>query len=390
MTNKNLPQQILAKLEQVLPKEQRPLALHEPRFRGNEWNYVKETIDSGWVSSVGKFVDRIESDLAKFTESKFAIACVNGTAALHMCLKIAGVDTKDEVLLPTLTFVATANAIAYCGAIPHFVDSESKTLGVNAEKLDAYLAQISELRANECINRTTGRRIRALVVMHTFGHPVDLDAIAEICQKYRIVLVEDAAESLGTYYKGRHVGNHGLVSALSFNGNKIVTSGGGGAILTNDPQLAKLAKHITTTAKKSHAWKYEHDYIGFNYRMPNINAALGCAQLEELPAFLRSKRNLAEKYLSAFANFPGAKILREPEFAKSNYWLNALILDKPDFHLRDEILKCAHEAKILARPAWELLHSLDIYRDCPAMDCTEADRLRNSIINLPSSAFIDE
>ena len=257
----------------------KPVGLHEPTFDGNEWKYLKECLDSSYVSSVGKFVDQFEENLAEYTGAKYAISVVNGTSALHIALKLAGVQPGDEVLVPALTFIATANAVSYCGATPHFVDSEEHTLGIDASKLRSYLNLIVDVEFNQSINKVTGKVIRAIVPMHTFGHPSDLDALLSISNDFNIVLVEDAAESLGSYYKGQHTGTFGLLSATSFNGNKTITTGGGGAILTNDEWLAKRAKHLTTTAKKAHQWEYDHDEIGYNYRMPNINAALGCAQL---------------------------------------------------------------------------------------------------------------
>jgi perosamine synthetase len=377
---------IVDALKSVLPKNIEKVALHEPSFTGNEWTYVKECIDTGWVSSVGKFVDRIEKQLSEYTGVKYAVAVVNGTAALQVSLKLVGVERNDEVLIPTLTFVATANAVSYLGAIPHFVDSDELTLGLDPHKLGDYLKEIAEVRNGYCFNKQTGRRIKAVVPMHTFGHPVDMDPLVEICNQFRIEIVEDAAESLGSYYKGQHTGNLGKVSAISFNGNKIVTTGGGGAILTNDETLGKLAKHLTTTAKVPHKWAYSHDQIGFNYRMPNINAALGCAQLENLPTFLEKKRLLATKYQQAFSNVRGASFFVEPAFAKSNYWLNAILINKANINERDEVLKVTNDAGIMTRPAWTLMHNLDIYKSCPKMtDLTIAESIEQRLINIPSS-----
>ncbi len=269
-----------------------PVALHEPRFAGNEWVYLKECLDSTFVSSVGKFVDRFESELAAYTGAKHAVAMVNGTAALHIALRLAGVRPDDEVLVPTITFVATANAVTYCGALPHFVESEERTLGVDPVALREYLQRTTECRGDHCVNRATGRVIRALVPMHTFGHPVDIERLCAIARDFRLALIEDAAESLGSTVGERHAGTFGVMGTLSFNGNKTITTGGGGAILTNDRVLAGRAKHLTTTAKVPHRWEYLHDEIGYNYRLPNLNAALGCAQLEQLPAFLSAKRRL--------------------------------------------------------------------------------------------------
>jgi len=382
---------IIKALNTVLPAGGGPVSLHEPSFGGNEWKYVKECLDTGWVSSVGKFVDRFEQELAGYTGVKRAIAVVNGTAALHVCLKLVGVEQGDEVLIPTLTFIATANAVSYCGAIPHFVDSDEATLGLDPQKLDLYLEEITEVRPTGCFNKRTGRRIKAVLPMHTFGHPVDLDPLVEVCRRYQLELVEDAAESLGSYYKGRHTGNWGKVSALSFNGNKVVTTGGGGAILTNDEQLGRMAKHLTTTARVPHKWSFIHDQIGFNYRLPNINAALGCAQLEQLPEFINNKRKLAENYRQAFTGINGIRFFTEPSFAKSNYWLNALLLNKDFANQRDSLLDATNSLGIMTRPAWMLMHELEIYRACPKMDSLSvSEDIEQRLINIPSSAKLGE
>ncbi len=389
MSNLKLdPNAVVSALAGVLPTGRATIGLHEPLFKGQEWAYVKECIDTGWVSSVGKYVDKFEQKLAEFTGVKRAIAVVNGTLALHVCLKLVDVQPGDEVLIPTLTFVATANAVVYCGAIPHLVDSESATLGVDPGKLADYLGDIAEMRGQECFNKKTGRRIRALVAMHTFGHPVDLDPIVELCAKFKLELIEDAAESLGTSYKGRHTGNWGRASSLSFNGNKIITTGGGGAILTNDEALGNLAKHLTTTAKEPHKWEFNHDQIGFNYRLPNINAALGCAQLEQLPGFIESKRALAEKYRVALAPLSGLKFFSEPVFARSNYWLNAIVLDEQYSSQRNDLLELAHMRGLLVRPAWTLMHRLPMFQNSPKMDLSTAESLQSRIINIPSSASL--
>lgn len=381
---------IIEGIKNTIPLEKDFIALHEPHFAGNEWEYVKECLDTGWVSSVGKFVDRFEQQLAEFTGACRAVAVVNGTAALHICLKLAGVMPGDEVLVPALTFIATVNAVNYCGAVPHFVDSEERTLGLNPGKLAVYLNEAAEVRPEGCFNRQTGRRIKAVVPMHTFGHPVDLDPLAELCMRYKLELVEDAAESLGSYYKGRHTGNWGKLAALSFNGNKVITTGGGGAVLTNDESLGKLAKHITTTAKLPHKWEFNHDMAGYNYRLPNINASLGCAQMERLPEFIRRKRALAESYRLAFAEVEGVRFFSEPDFALSNYWLNVLLLDKEFAGERDSILELSNRLGIMTRPAWTLMHKLPMYRECPGMDLSVAEDLERRIINIPSSAFLGE
>lgn len=380
---------VLAAVRTVLPADGKSfIPLHEPSFAGNEWTYVKECLDTGWVSSVGKFVDRFEEELAAYTGVKRAVAVVNGTAALHICLLLAGVKADDEVLIPTLTFIATANAVSYCGAVPHFVDVEERTLGVDAAKLSAYLEEATEQREGNCFNLTTGRRITALVPMHTFGHPVDLDPLLELCRRFNITLIEDAAESLGSSYKGRHTGQWGLLSALSFNGNKTITTGGGGAILTNDEELGRLAKHLTTTAKTSHRWEFKHDMVGYNYRMPNINAALGCAQLEQLPAFLAAKRALAECYGRAFAKISGIRFFSEPDNCRSNYWLNTLLLDEEYAGQRDLLLQATNDAGIMTRPVWTLMNRLPMFAACPQMDLTVSRSLEQRLINVPSSAAL--
>jgi perosamine synthetase len=379
-------QRIVDAVRSVLGPAERFIPLHEPEFRGNEWAYVKDCLDTGWVSSVGAYVDRIERDLAAITQSNHAIACVNGTAALHICYLLAGVTRGDEVLVPALTFVATVNPLAYLGATPHFVESCPQTLAVDPEALDAHLGEIAEIREGQCFNRTTGARIAALVVTHIFGHAADLDALAEVARKWHIALIEDAAEGLGTRYKGQHVGNHGLLSAVSFNGNKIITTGGGGAVLTNDAELARRAKHLTTTAKVPHPWNFVHDEVGFNYRMPNINAALGCAQLEQLPDMLVRKRALAERYKQAFARMNDVEFVGNPADSDSNVWLNAIALRGLDLDARDVILKQLNDANYMSRPIWTLMHRLPMYADCPRAALPQAERLEREIINLPSSA----
>jgi perosamine synthetase len=378
-----LAEQVVTALRSVLGSG--PAMLHEPSFAGNEWNYLKECLDSTFVSSVGKFVDRFELDLANFTGAKHAVAVVNGTAALHIALKLAGVKDGDEVLIPSLTFVATANAVTYCNATPHFVDSEERTLGLDARKLRDYLASFTEQRAGQCVNRQTGRVIRALVPMHTFGHPVDVEGVLALAHDFNLALVEDAAESLGSVYHGQHTGTFGLLGTLSFNGNKTITTGGGGAILTNDPTLARHAKHLTTTAKLPHAWEFLHDKIGYNYRMPNLNAALGCAQLEQLPDMLAAKRALFQRYQTAFATVKGITLITEPEHCQSNYWLQTLQLENDSRSLRDAILSVTNESGFMTRPVWSLMHKLEHFRDCPRSPLPIAESLELRLINIPSS-----
>lgn len=363
-----------------------PVALHEPCFDGNEWQYLKECLDSTFVSSVGKFVDRFESELAAYTGARHAVAVVNGTAALHVALQLAGVQSGDEVLTPALTFVATANAVSYCGAIPHFVDCEEVTLGMSAGALREHLSSIAEVRQGVSVNRQTGRRIRAILPMHTFGHPSDIDGLLAVARDFHLSFVEDAAESLGSLYHGRHTGTFGAMGTLSFNGNKTITTGGGGAILTNDPQLARQAKHLTTTAKIPHRWAYEHDDIGYNYRMPNLNAALGCAQLERMPDFLAAKRRLFEAYSESFAGVAGMSIVGEPVGSTSNFWLQTLKLDEADGVQRDSILAASNDAGYMTRPVWAPVHTLQPYIDCPRMPIPITQSLERRLINLPSSA----
>jgi perosamine synthetase len=362
--------------------------LHEPQFNGNEWKYLKECLDSTYVSSVGKFVDRFESDLAAFSGVRYAVAMVNGTCALHIALQLAGVKPGDEVLVPALTFVATANAVSYCGATPHFVDSEESTLGVDPNALREYLQAITEIRGGQCINLNTGCVIRALVPMHTFGHPVDIEGVLAVARDFGLALVEDAAESLGSTYQQRHTGTFGLMGVLSFNGNKTITTGGGGAILTSDEELAKRAKHLTTTAKVLHRWDYVHDEIAYNYRLPNINAALGCAQLEQLEEILKAKRKLFERYKTAFENIPQMSIVDEPASCRSNYWLQALLLDESVSSERDTLLAATNDAGLMTRPVWTLMHRLLPYQKCPKMRLAVAESLEKRLINLPSSNYL--
>ncbi|MGC8490867.1 MAG: LegC family aminotransferase [Syntrophobacteraceae bacterium] len=386
MIGSDLAENISEIISGIVPAGSTKTSLHEPLFIGNEWRCVKECLDSGWVSSAGQYVDRFEKAIAQFTGAKHAIAVVNGTAALHTCLLLAGVERGDEVIVPALSFVATANAVTYCGAVPHFADSEISTLGLSPARLEDYLKAISEVRSKRCINKETGRWIKAVVPMHTFGHPVDLEHLSELCARFNLTMVEDAAESLGSYYKGRHTGLWGKLGALSFNGNKIVTTGGGGAILTDDGDIARLAKHLTATAKLQHPWAFYHDATGFNYRIPNINAALGCAQLEQLPNFLEAKRALAKHYSQALAATEGVCFFTEPGGCKSNYWLNTLLLDKADPRLRDAIIESLGERGIQARPAWTPLHRLPMHASCPRTDLSVAEDLEARIINIPSSA----
>ena len=362
------------------------IALHEPRFSGREQEYLKDCIDSTFVSSVGKYVDRFEQDLAAYTGAKYAIATVNGTAGLHAALVLAGVTSGDEVITQPLTFVATVNAIKYCGAEPCFVDVDRGTMGLSPDALRSFLEESAVLEDGLCRNRVTGRVIRAVVPMHTFGHPARIDEIVAICEEYQLVVVEDAAESLGSRYKDQHTGTFGHMGVFSFNGNKIITCGGGGAIVTDDETLARKAKHITTTAKVPHKWEYDHDCVGFNYRMPNLNAALACAQLEQIEAVLGNKRALAKEYAAFFESI-GITFIAEPEHAHSNYWLNALVLE--DRAQRDEFLQETNSQGVMTRPVWKLMHHLEMYANAQRGDLSVAEWLESRLVNIPSGVRID-
>jgi perosamine synthetase len=379
---------MLDAVRQVLEDAPRPVLLHGPDLRGRAGEYVKECIDTAWVSSAGAYVDRFERELAAVTGAKRAVAVVNGTAALHIALKLAGVEEGNEVLMPSLTFVATANAVTYCGAVPHFVDVELTTLGLDPVALEQRLVAIAEHRNGHVYNCETGRRLAAVVPMHTFGHPADLAGLTGVCERWELPMVEDAAESLGSLYHGGHTGVFGRFGILSFNGNKIVTTGGGGAILTDDEQLADRAKHLTTTAKVSHRWEFIHDETGYNYRMPNINAALGCGQLERLEEMVALKRRLAEGYRDALAGVGSIRFISEPSGCRSNYWLNAVELDEQAAAERDAMLDTLMAEGIQARPIWRPMHRLPMYESCPRADLRVTERLASRIINLPSSASL--
>ncbi len=358
------------------------IPLHEPKFIGNEKKYLNDCIDSTFVSSVGKYVDNFEKEFAKIVGSKYAIATVNGTAALHISLLLAGVKKDDEVITQPLTFIATCNAISYIGAKPIFVDVDLDTLGLSPESLKNFLENNCELKENICINKTTGKIIKACVPMHTFGHPCAIEEIKNICDIWNITLVEDAAESLGSFYKNKHTGTFGKVGAFSFNGNKIVTSGGGGVIVTDDEVMAKRAKHITTTAKIPHPYEYVHDEIGYNYRLPNINAALIVAQLEQLDKFLKSKRELALEYKEFFSN-EKINFIVEPKDSKSNYWLQSILLD--NVNQRNEFLEFTNKNGVMTRPIWKLMNELEMFKNCQKTDLKNAKYLEERVVNIPSS-----
>lgn len=359
--------------------------LHAPTFIGNEKAYMAECIDTTYVSSVGKFVDRFEQMVAEYTGAKKAVVCVNGTNALHLALLLASVKQNDEIIMQPLTFIATANAISYANAHPVFIDVDRDTMGLSSAKMEEWLSSNAEIRNGESFNKTTGRRIKACVPMHTFGHAVRLDELIAVCKKYNIELIEDAAESLGSFYKGKHTGTFGKIGVLSFNGNKTITTGGGGMLLFNDDALAAHAKHLTTQAKVPHAWEFVHDHIGYNYRMPNINAALGCAQMENLDKFIASKRELATDY-KTFFDKQGMNFFVEPAHSQSNYWLNVLITnDKAE---REAFLQYTNANGVMTRPIWQLMNKLEMFKQCQCGDLSNAEWLAERVVNIPSSVRI--
>ncbi|MDO6579732.1 LegC family aminotransferase [Photobacterium sp. 2_MG-2023] len=358
------------------------IPLHAPTFDGNEKQYVMETLESTFVSSVGKFVDDFERKIETYTGSQKAVATVNGTAALHTALYLAGVKAGDLVITQALTFVATCNALYHMGAQPIFVDISPVSLGLCPKAVDAYLSENAELKEGGCFHKQTHQQIKAVVPMHTFGHPVELDELIRVCHKWNLVLVEDAAESLGSFYKGKHTGTFSDYSALSFNGNKVITTGGGGMVLCKNEDLGKQAKHVTTTAKVPHPYEFYHDEPGFNYRMPNINAALGCAQMEVLDAYLANKRVLANKYNQLFTGSV-FQFVTEPEYAQSNYWLNAVIC--PDLETREQVLKETNAAGVMTRPVWQLMHRLPMFKQALRGDLICSEYIEARLINLPST-----
>jgi perosamine synthetase len=377
-----LSEQIVSAVRSVVGAK--PAALHEPLFEGEEEKLTRECVETGWVSSVGKFVDGFERQLADYTGAKAAIAVVNGTAALHVALLAAGVAESDEVLVPTLTFIGTVNPIAYCSATPHFMESLPNTPGIDVDALSDYLGDIVEFKGEAAYNKQTGARLAAILPVHVFGHPVDMDRLGELSARYKIPVVEDAAEALGSKYKGRHAGTLGLLGTLSFNGNKIVTTGGGGAVLTNNVELARRIRHLSTTARVAHRIEFLHDMVGYNYRMPNINAALGVAQLRNVENFVLRKRMLAERYAAGIESVPSVHLLREGNDARSNYWLQTLILDKAISNQRDQVLGALNDAGYGARPVWRLMHTLPMFQAAPRMNVSNAESMAARIVNIPS------
>jgi perosamine synthetase len=385
---KLLTETLLDRLEVLAWGHPRPLALHEPEFSGAEWDYVRDTLDSGWVSSAGSYVERFESQVAQACGVAHGVAVSNGTSALQVALHVAGVGADSEVLMPSLTFVATANAVSHTGATPHFVDVEKTTLGICPKALADRLDAIGERRSEGLFNRETGRRIAAIVPVHIFGHPVDVDGLMAVANSYDVPVVEDAAEGLGSLYKGRPCGSYGTISALSFNGNKILTTGGGGVVVTDNADLAKRVKHLTTTAKRPHAWDFEHDAIAWNYRLPNLNAALGCAQMEQLPDRLARKARLARRYAELFRDFDGAAVFSASPDCVPNNWLNAIVLDEERAGARDALLDATNSAGFHTRPIWRPMHSLTMYADHPRGDLSVTNEMVSRVICLPSSAHL--
>ena len=361
------------------------IPLHEPRFVGNEKKYINECIDTTFVSSVGRYVDLFEKEIASYTGAKYAVATCNGTSALHISFLLADIQQNDEVITQSLTFVATCNAISYCRAKPIFIDVDKDTMGMSPSALRLFLEKNTTIKNNKCINNLTGNVIKACVPMHTFGHPCKVDEIKEICSEYNIFLIEDAAESVGSFYKSKHTGNFGKLGVMSFNGNKIITAGGGGCIVTNDKALAKNAKHLTTTAKVPHKWEFNHDMVGYNYRMPNINAALLAAQLENLNKFLKYKRELANRYVEFFRNTEYT-FFQEPANSRSNYWLNTIILE--DKLQRDQFLDETNSNGIMTRPIWTLMHRLPMFKYAQCDELDNSVWLHDRVVNIPSSVIL--
>ncbi len=363
--------------------------LHEPKFNNYDLKIVKDCLKSTYVSSNGTFIKKFCNEIKKWTQTKYVVPVVNGTSAIHLALLSLKVKKDDEVLMPTLNYIASANATRYIGAIPHFVDSEEDTFGVDAQKLDKYLKQKTFIKNNFCVNKTTKNRIKAIIVTHIFGHPAKIDDILKISKKYKLKVIEDSSECLGSYYKKKHLGSFGDIGVLSFNGNKIITTGSGGAIITNDYRISKEVYHLSNIAKKNHIWDYDYDMIGYNYKLANLNAALGYSQFKRLREYLKLKRNLYEYYNKFFLNFKFAYIKKEPKNSKSNYWLQTLVLNKADMKLRNKIINELTLKNIFVRPVWKLIHKLKHFSNYPKMDLSQSLILEKKIINLPSSSHIN-
>ena len=360
--------------------------LHEPFLPKKEFKFINKTLNNKKFM-IGPFVKKFEEKLIKLTKSKYVITTNTGSSALHISLKLIDVKNNDEILIPTLHYISSVNSTIYCGATPHFVDIEKSSLGVDCLKLDNYLKKISIIKKNKCINKRTGKIIKAIIILHTFGHSADIQNILKLCKKYKLILIEDAAEAIGSFYKNRHLGTFGKIGILSFNGNKTISTAGGGAILTGDKTLAKRARYLISNSKTPHIWKYSYNQIGYNYRMPNLNAAVGFLQLKYLKKILIEKRKLFKKYKKHFSKFNFIEIMDQPKFSKSNFWLQTLILNEKKQNIRDLILKKSYEKKIMLRPAWELLHTLNHLKKFPKMNLDNAIKIHKRIINLPSSSY---
>lgn len=385
-----LPAQVVAAVRAVLGDGAGPYRLHEPEIGPLEAQYINDCVASGWVSTVGPFVDKLETALGNICGVENVFATSSGTAALHLALAALGVGEGDEVIVPSLSFVATANAVSYTGATPHFADADEWTMGLDPRALKKHMEAACVMQAGACRNKATGRRIAAIIVMHAFGHPAEMDALQEVADEWGVPLVEDAAEALGSSYEGKPAGSLSRIAAVSFNGNKIATAGGGGAVLTNDPDLAARVRHLGSTAKLPHKWEYVHDEIGFNYRMPSLNAAMLLAQVERLEDFIKRKRRLAARYAAVFCSVQGADFMGQPPGARSNYWLNTIRLMVATRPERDVVLEALIADGILARPVWEPLHNLPMFRTCPAADLSVTERLSGQLINLPSSPKLQD
>ena len=387
MNKKDYVNKFYFSLVKVLNKKKKPFVLHEPTLDRSDKENVSQCINSKMVSTAGNFTKKFEENIKKYTKAKYVLSLINGTSALHLSIISSGIKKNEEVLLPSLTFVATGNSILYNNSIPHFVDV-NENLTIDFEKLDYYLKEISVIKKGKCFNRKTSRIIRAIMPMHTFGHMCDIKKLKKLAKKYKLIVIEDAAEALGSFYKNKHAGTFGNAGVLSFNGNKIITTGMGGAILTNNKKIYMKAKHLAATAKLNSKWDYIHDEIGYNYRLPSLNASLGCAQLQKIKNLLSKKRKLFQKYKISFSNLKFLKILKEQPYNKSNYWLQTLILNKSHEHLLKPILEKCHKENIFIRPSWKPLHQLKFFKKYPKMSLQNTNSLFKRIINLPSSSFL--
>lgn len=386
MLNK-LNYKIIQAINLSLNKKKPPATLHEPLFTKLDTDVLYKCIKSGYVSTVGEYVNKFENKIKKFTSSKHAISTINGTAAIHLALRLLGISRGDEVILPSITFVATANAISYCGATPHFVDSELSTFGIDVHRLEKYLYKNCKIIKGECVNNKTQKKIKAIIAVHVFGMPMEIKNLVRVAKKFKLKVIEDGAEALGSYYENIHVGNYGDIGILSFNGNKIITTGGGGMLLTNSNKIAKYAKHLSGVAKKKHKWEYFHDEVGFNYRMPNINASLGFSQILKIHKLLEAKKKLHINYKKNFASLKEIKFITDDSFRTSNNWLNTIFIIKSNIYIRNKILGSLHKRGYFCRPAWVPLHKLPMYRMCPRDKMNNAKIIEKSVINIPSSPY---